>query len=485
MTRFVSPHLAALAATLLPGSAAGQEIQVESVLVREHDDTGRPPDDLSAMETHVKAGEFAKVRAIAQLILDSAHQKTGQAAYDYRRNVIAVLWAGSDAAGETVVRRMLVPEPTAYAASLDLPGLGPGGPPHHLFEVLLSLDPRSRAVSEYVFTREQNPIEAEIPSAVQQLADPLFGFIAAVAVHPVPGRPAIAESGERRRGPPPSLWATASEVPIPFSRASVKVKTRLRLPISQEDWEDEVGRLAADLTFRQVPRSRVARDCVPRYQEVALAVPTLDACQSATYSAEKCLQAFDAAFSQAHEDCRGSSTLPDADVVALAVVDDKFRGLVTAVRTARAEGSAEFHNTPLTHFGFGLGVALIVDAHLSGDRVKLDDSGNLVRDPLPRAMTMVMLHWSPRGYVTSSPRIQSGERWRLFAAGVITPDVGLAAGGSVLLVRGLGLNVGGAYLFAKSLNSGDSIGAPPHNSNDAFALTTGWAWFAGMNVAFR
>jgi hypothetical protein len=312
---------------------------------------------------------------------------------------------------------------------------------------------------------------------VETVAGPLFGLVA--AVRPVLGvRPV--ESGRPR----PSVWATAGRVPVPFTRASVRVKTFAQIPISADEWRADVDRLALKLAFELVPRSEPARECIERYQHEAVAAAGSPACSGEGSSAGACRSGFDQAFTTTYRRCLGTG-LGEADTEALQLVDDKYRALAASGRAARVEGTAELRNTPRTHFGFGLGAALIVGASLSEDRVKLDDSGVLVRDPLPRQMTMLMLHWSPAGYDPDSPKIQPSERWRLFAAGVLTPDFGLAVGGSMLVVRGLGVNAGAGLLFAKGLNSGDQVGSPPSNGTDAFRVARAWVAFTGINVGFK
>jgi hypothetical protein len=459
--------------------AAGQQVQVDSIVVHGPDDTGVPAETLDDLEQRFRAGEFEEARKRARQIIDGAAHRTASDAYRYSSHVLAVLWPGIDAAGNTVLRRMMVSRPGAHPASLDLPGLSPDGGPPHLYEVLLTLDQRSALTSEYTFTREEHPLTAQLPSVAEALATPLFGFISAVT------DVAAAGAGQRRVAEEPkrTVWARASRVPIAFLRALVKVRSVARLPITTEAWKEEVNSLERHLLFQLVSRSKPARTCATRYAKAALRTPKQDACVN---SKGDCREAFDRAFSAAYEECvadaQGAS---QDDAKALAVVDNNYRELVADARASKVEAQAEFRNVPRSHFSFGLGTGLILGASLGEDRVKLDDSGNLVRDPLPRQMTMLMLLWSPLGYDAAAPRMQGAERWRLFVAGMLTPDIGAAVGGSMMIVRGLGLNLGGGVVFSKAASSGDEIGHPPSSSTDPFGVSTGWVAFAGINFVFK
>jgi hypothetical protein len=472
--------MAAVAAICLAPPTCAEQVTVQSVHVQGPDDSGLSHSKLDELDEHFATGDFETARRLGREILDAAAKASKPAAYDYRRNAVVLLWLGTDASGAGVLRRLLLSSPSSNPFSGDLPGLRPGREPPELYEVLLTLDKRSTATSQYTFTREANPILAEIPSAVEAIAGPLFGLVA--AVRPLRGPRGVVV--ERERVPPISIWATASRVPVPLARARVAVKTIAQIPISTDEWRSDVDRLAVKLAFELVPRSKPARDCIEVYQHEAISVAKSESCSGEHASAGACRSAFDSALTTAYERCLGRG-LGEDDSKALQLVDDKYRELVAAGRATRVEGSAELRNTPRTHFGFGLGAALVLHASLSEDRVKLDDSGLLVRDPLPRQMTMVMLHWSPAGYDADSPKIQASERWRLFAAGVLTPDFGVAAGGSMLVVRGLGVNAGAGLLFSKARNGGDEIGSPPSNATDAYGVAKAWVVFTGINVSFK
>ena len=122
--------------------------------------------------------------------------------------------------------------------------------------------------------------------------------------------------------------------------------------------------------------------------------------------------------------------------------------------------------------------------HLSKPRVKLDDAGTLVADPLNRVMTMAFVNWSPRGYDAESTRVSKAERTRLFFGAALTPDFGTVIGANVLIARGIGITVGVAMLFGKGATK-EEIGAPPANSQDAYRLTVSSALFTGISYNYK
>lgn len=482
-SRSMRPALA-LAFACICSSVAAEEIHVVTTPAAGATDTGVEVGVLSDLEEKFTSGDFAAARLEAAKAVDGAAKRSGSKAFDYNANTLAVLWVGSDAAGESVVRRLMLPAPSSHAASLDLPGLHASASGPQLYEVLLSLDKRSTLVSEYTFKRESNPLEAELPAVIETIAGPVFSFLGSVAsgVRERNARQSLAPGA-----PPASIWALANHVRVPFHRAAVSVRTFVKVPVDpKQEWPEAVGVLAQSLRFQQVPRSAAARSCADKYEAAACSTALASDCFGSRSTPAKCLLAFDAAFQKEYADCTAAVPLTaEADLKAIAVVDDKFREFVTTGRAARTTGESEFRNAPRTHFAFGLGTGFILHARLDKQRVKLDDAGLLVGDPLPRPMTMAMLHWSPSGYDRDSPKLQAAERLRPFAAAILTPDVGIAVGGSVLLVRGVGLNIGAGRLFAKAANANDQLGAAPTKASDSFSVAQGWVYFGGINVGFK
>jgi len=465
-------------------SVGAQEVTIRTSKVGEPRNTDLALKKLDDLEAAFVSGNAKDARTIAKEILDKAANlagPSGSAPFEHGKHPVVVVWGGGNAKGEPILRRLIVPEPAASAFALDLPGLEAGSA---LYEVLVSGDKRSSIVSEYTFTRQENPVLAQIPAVAEKFAGPLFGLLASVAVGPTADKSArlVPPDGD----PEARVWVAAARADIPFHRAAVKVQSHAKIPIRLSDWKEETEGLAASLTFQKVARSPCARKYAADLEKASDTVAKT--CADHKLPGPDCLQKFDEAFRAAYDhcikDCRTIAPDADADLKAIVVVDDAFRGLVQTGRAAKIESEASMRNRPREHVSFGLGTALIAGAHTEDERAKLNDAGNLVRDPLGRQMTMVMVNWSPDGYDKEAPVTQWEERVRAFGAGILTPDPGVAIGASFFVVRGLGLNMGLGLLFNRTRPAGSEFDKPA-NGKDPFGLGTTTVMFVGMSVDFK
>jgi hypothetical protein len=467
-----------VAAGLAATGASAQEVTIRTSKAGDPVNTDLELGEIDKLEDAFVTGNAKTARTIAREILDKAATVAGSdksAPFEHGRHPVVVVWGGGNAKGDPVLRRLILPEPAASAFALDLPGLEAGSA---LYEVLVSGDKRSSIVSEYTFTRQENPVLAQIPAVAEKFAGPLFGLLASVAVSPT-ARVVPKDDPEAR------VWAAASRLEVPFHRAAVKVQSRAKIPLLLDAWKEETQNLAGSLPFQKVPRSSCARqyseDLGKKSYEVA------ETCADKKLSATDCLKKFDEAFTTAYDtrvkDCR-PTPYAEADGKAMQVVDDAFRELVRTGRAAAIESDASMRNRPREHVSFGLGTALVLDARTKSERAKLNDAGNLIRDPIGRQMTMVMVNWSPDGYDKEAAVTQWEERVRLFGAGVLTPDPGIAVGGSFFIVRGLGLNFGYALMFNRTRPVDSEFGQPARKG-DPFSLGRTGVMFVGMSVDFK
>jgi hypothetical protein len=465
--------------------AAAEQADVVSVLVDGPIKTNVPASTLDAMEDAFRGGDLATARVHAATVIDAAKAATSNTdPYDYSRNVLAVVWPGVDGSGKTALRRLMLPAPSSQPFAIDLPGIEPGADPPRLYELLITADGRSRLVSQYTFTRVDNPILAQIPEVISRLVGPLFSIIGAGTVDP----------SLRALRSTEVLYVVASRVAVPFGRATVKTKSYAQVPVRIEEWAQQVQTLGRSLRFNTVVRSEWAKAYVEKLagnaatEGVAVKTAKEKECTDPAYDATACLKKFDVALQDAYTECLTkcltSGTPSTDDVKAIQVVDAKFRELISA-GPQRLESAAEFRNRPLTHFAFGLGTAVMARPSLNKTRVKLNDAGNLVADPLRRQLSIVLLHWSPSGYDDDAPRIQRAERFRLFAAGIITPDFGVGAGASFLLVRGVGITGGGGLLVTRALGPNDGLGKPPGEPSKPFAVGVAKTAFVGICLNFK
>ncbi len=468
---------------LLPISALGQQVDTTSSLASGPVEVGKVP-DLEAIEKDYRTGNLAGARKRAIALLKEAEKQTQSQtkAYDFTSNIIVVVWAGKDGVGPVVLRRLTIPEPSSHPYSLDLPGLRSDTPPL-LYEVLLAPDSRARLVSQYTFTREENPIVAQVPTVAEKLLGPIFTLLATVG-GPVPPTRVLAEPVAE-----PPIYATSSQVVVPFIRASVKVKSVAQVPVTIEEWSKEVDHLAEVLRFDAVPRSPWGKEYALRLSTAAKDVAADPVCHSDGANPDACLRLFGDRFERAYRDCVAACVPGKApgteDLAALDAVDGKFRDFVAAGGPVRIERALEIKNRPLTHLSLGVGTAVVASGSVNRDRAKVNDDGNLVADPLPRLLTMLLLNWSPKGYDTEAPSPQRAERWRFFAAGMLTPDPGLAVGGSMLVVRGLAITGGYGVLFTRGLTADDELGKPPKDPADPLDFARAKVWFVGVSYNFK
>lgn len=202
----------------------------------------------------------------------------------------------------------------------------------------------------------------------------------------------------------------------------------------------------------------------------------------------KCTQQIDAAmvasYNGAIDGTLDGCALKKADIDAIQDVDQKFRTLIKTGSALTADADLTFHNRPLTKWSLDAGSGVMAGATLNRPRVDLDKSGNIVADPLTRVMTLAFVNWSPAGYDETAPALQGSERFRLFFGAALTPDFGVVGGVNVMLIRGLGLCLGGGALFGKGADE-TAIGKPPAVPTDPYQLATAYVWFAGITFNYK
>jgi hypothetical protein len=88
------------------------------------------------------------------------------------------------------------------------------------------------------------------------------------------------------------------------------------------------------------------------------------------------------------------------------------------------------------------------------------------------------------GYDGENPRISVAERFRPFFGAALTPDFGPAAGINVLLVRGIGIAAGGAFLFSKGAERAD-LGKEPPAPDKPYKLSVARAVFVGISYSYK
>jgi hypothetical protein len=282
----------------------------------------------------------------------------------------------------------------------------------------------------------------------------------------------------------PKIAVTVRRVGLPFQRAKVRLQAVARDPVSKLEFEGAAKALAARLAFSTVPHSPCGRALAEDLMGALPPVTDQPACSSAHGDPIACRKAFDTVLLERYESARAACAgEPREEQQALLAVDKQFRALVDTSAAPAAELDLTFRNRPPAHFAFGAGSGVIARASLSRPRVKID-RGTIVADPLGRVVTMAFVNWSPAGYDPESASISPAERYRFFAGAVLTPDFGATAGVNVLVVRGVGITIGGALLFGKGSHPHE-VGQPPDSPDDPFRIALGRGLVIGVSYTYK
>lgn len=443
-------------------------------------DTKLDLDRLKALDEKFKAGKMTEARAIATAIIDAAKAAgTIEEAYDYTKNYLALVWVAADAAGKLTVRRLVVPQPVPRPYALDLPGVTSNP---DFYELFVAGDRRATLVTVYRSTQEENPLVRQIPTIAAQILGPLFGLAAGVAGE-------ILSEGTLRemqqRALKPTLHVTASRVVLPFRRATVQARSVAYVPKTLDRLRTDVDLLAATARLKDAAGYPCAQAHADRLKDTVMTVADQGACRTDSAPPVNCMREFDTAFNAAFAASQKLCTTPsDDETRTMKAVDGKFRDFVLN-GADQVTSDITFRNQPLTHFSLAAVTGLALKGSMNKPRVKLDDQGVVVADPLGRVLTMIAFNWSPRGYDTELFEPSTDERYRVFAGAIITPDFGVGGGLSVLLVRGLAVNVGGGVVFGRAVESEEEIGKPPANAKDPFVLGRAPVLFVGASFNLK
>lgn len=445
---------------------------------------------LAALDEAFSSGDARKARGLAQELLKEAAGRPGatKKAYDATTSQIVVMWALQAADAESVtLKRMNVNPRDDASFDLDLPGVGTDDQ-SEVYEVLLSTHPSSALITDYASAPTDNPLSAQFVDVVGRIVGPLFGL--ASDVQGKSGRTFTAAAPTTKA----NLWATSFRVRLPFKRAAIAATSKASLPLTEARATALVTNLAADLLLKDTSYSLWARSFAREMVDAAgraIKMCTTPA-SSALPSPAVCKQFFDDQFQAAHKACIDnngcappSGAKPtDADLAAVNRINAAFREFAANGAAESSTLQSSFHNEPFTHLAFGLLTGMMVGSPSPNRaRVKVKDDGTFAADPVGRQISMIILNISC-GYKASSPSLSRSERWRGFVGGVVTPDFGLGGGLSLLLVRGVAVNVGGGVLFSRGLPDKKTVGdvADPVKP---FALARMPFGFVGASFNFK
>lgn len=373
-----------------------------------------------------------------------------------------------------------------------------------LFQVLVNEDVKGTLTSTYVFTPVDNPIMAQIPTFVAKLRD---SFIAAL--------------GTLEVGPEKPAYLLVTHVALRSDRATLKVsdKFSLELPAKKlspdetkkklETFSAELDDLTKRLQSREARTSPCASSLAARFQG-SLKKMLADfgnlpgPCKQ--QENQKCWKEMKSLLStelELHLRETKSCNLGDTSALPPQAAQASFLENQVIVETARQYEAAlekftneisvpapgekieqaadfEFKLAPKERYSFNVVTAAIFDPRSNG-RVKLS-SGKLADDPITGPLTTAVLNFHALGFDPDEPQMTSGERYRFFLGGVITPEFGLSAGVGIGLVRNVSLNAGYAVLWIDKLKDGETLGEAPVD-DDPLRNGLGGAFFIGLGAA--
>lgn len=436
-------------------------------------------DPLDALTKSHKRGDTEEFNADAMKLL----RRLADASRDVRlqlgsleRNYFRVVWISAGSDGEDVLNSELVHHTWTASMASRLPGLRKSaeakGP--EVRDVLLTYAAEASLDSRWVFTPVAEPLATQLPDVISKL-NPL----AMIA---------------RRLGTEneaASLLVYVNKPDMMRSRATIAIRDTVTTLSSADDLLYKVNQRSAAIDLRQARASACAQEFNKRLAAAARSALKDDVCaKTGDECSTEVKRSLGAVLPAFVNDTKWASacalepwwgTGPDR----LAAIEQDFLKLVGEAAPTVLTGESTLSNTPLTRWSFGLmtGV-LFTEASRDEARVKLD--GNVIAAaPMDRLMTMVILNYHPERYNAEWPDVTFAERFRWFSGVVLTPDIGLAAGAGLGVVRGLSVNAGVAWLFADTVKGEDAIGGAPSDPKQPFKLRGGAGIFLGLSYVFQ
>jgi len=340
-----------------------------------------------------------------------------------------------------------------------LPGIAMGSG-NKLWELVLTAMPEIGVSSYYVSKPVGDPLLTQIPDVTQRFVDPLFAAFDRVAGSPeriTLFNKAIGDESLRPPVPkPPQLLSVIREVSLPEPRGSIDGTVRLSVPIAPATFVKSVDKLAVQMNAQGVGStaalSKVRDNVIARFQNIEKD----KVCRDDKKGLDECKTQLHEIITAQIKD--GPNDTPAA-LEARARLEQSLRAFVDGLKPTVANGKMALENSPETHLTFGLLTAFAAQIWGDDQRAKMNNN-KVTADPLPRALQMVVLNWSPSGFQSKSTRRWNADAFfRPFAGVVFRPDIGASAGASFMVLSNFGFNVGYSYLFISQPEAGLELGS--------------------------
>lgn len=474
-------------------------------------DCARPQDELTRLVDH---DTTANLIAYLELLATKAGIATAKPYVRY-------VWAGPNADGKRVVRSVLhhfgentltTVLPGVTAASTD--PIAPVADWKYV-DLLVGIDRGKEDPTDddalpelqslYTSGEKPNPILEQIPSFIKQLA---FLEALGAGLGPTTVRPRVAPPRFPAPPPPPPEIRTPEAVfkiygpALPHGRADVAVRDWIILGPTADGLTGASTEIRDALLFGSARTSACARSLATGYdqavsRQAADCLRHVNGPSKGPFSAEaaRCRSLLNGAFDEVYEStladpalCRAETTFSGTDPVAQ--VDDAYRALATGLGASVTQGETALKNVPREAISFGLMTAVRVgDVTSPRPRVKLNDDGVVVDDPMPRLVTAVLVNWHPFGYDPSKINT-AGDKgsFKLSAGTTVTPDFGFVGAAGYSPIKGLTVHVGYAVLYGNSPKEGITVGEKVpesfYNKNDPFRAAPMRTWLWGLSYSF-
>jgi hypothetical protein len=370
---------------------------------------------------------------------------------DLRRDYVLLVWADTPPTAEDpVLLSAILHEPSGEPYSHVIPGLVGSNRPK-LIEVFVTDNPKPSIESRYVSKPLPHPLLTQVPDVVDKFLGPLFTRLAAnaplglTATPPPP--PKLANEP-----PPPDLWTLVRDVELPEARAGVEAKISVSLPVSATR---TLADMEADLRQRGHAITSAQGDALGAAVLLMQGAVERRECEGPPRA---CRTTLHTAVTDALAP-RVNNPRNDGQRQDLRSLEAALHAAVDGFKPNVVSGDVALENSPLMHLGFGLLSAFMARSSGDSQRAKVD-TNKIAADPLPRALQLVVLNWSPWGYQEKTMRRWSPRAFvRPFAGVVFSPDIGIGTGVSLMVLSNLGVNVGYARLFISTPEEGLQIGA--------------------------
>ncbi len=431
---------------------------------------------LSSAFEAADAGRFAiaaadVVRTMRQCG-QGAVEPAALASVDLRSDYLAMVWPAAGPSGDRGLAVAIV-HAGAGLYERTLGGIGPRGPAR-LFQVFLSASARDRLKGVYISAPEAGPIEAHLPAFAAAIAAPLLAAVA-------PGRAAALRPADAAQ---PPAWLSIARVELPFRRASVQIELLARVALSRAEIARRVDAIRRRMVFADAAHSPCAVDLA---NGLAAALEELAVACAADPGG--CADAASARFADHYQRqeaaCRTATPSETTrNLQALQRVDAAFRALTLDLEPEPVAAVLRLRNAPRERFSLGVATAYVAPAHANAPRASLD-RGMIVAEPPVRQVSLVLVNGAFRSYDAARPSPAWSERLRWFAGAVVAPEPGIAAGLSLLVVRGLAVNAGILTIATRTPAPGKSIGRAPLHAARPFATTMARGTMVGLSFNFR